>query len=333
MGNIFYFEWENALMIWLQAHMGTVGTSLASFISMFGEELLLILVLGFFYWGYDKEVGKRLGRAVCIDLCIFPMIKNVALRLRPYMVTPEIKCLKPVDSSADIMDVAAQGYSFPSGHASGSASVYGTIGRSYKERWVRILAVLIPFLVGFSRFCLGVHYPTDVLAGWLLGLVIIFFAPWFIGKFESRWIPYLILLIAMLPGWFYCKTNDFYSGYGMMVGFFAADLFEEKYVRFQNTRVWWKIILRLAGGVAIYFGLNKLLKMPFSSEFMDSGRFAAYLVRALRYAVILFVDIGIYPMLFNAVAAKDKPDPAADDRNTSGNSPDNENPKNTNGIS
>ena len=305
MGNIFSFAWEDALIVWLQAHMGTTGTALASFFSMFGEEMLLILVLGFFYWCYDKEIGKTLGRSVCAEIVFNPMIKNVALRLRPYMANAEIRCLKPVDASADIMDIAAQGYSFPSGHSSNAVTAFGTIGRSFRKTWVRILAVVIPLLVGVSRFCLGVHYPTDVLAGWLLGLAVIFFTPWFVGAFKSRWIPYLILLLAMLPGWFYCKSNDFYAGYGMTVGFFLADLFEEKYVRFQNTRVWWKILLRLAGGVAVYFGLNTLLKLPFSPEFPASVTFFAFLVRALRYAIVLFADIALYPMLFDRIGKKD----------------------------
>lgn len=304
MGNAFSFAWEDTLIIWLQAHMGAAGTALASFFSMFGEELLLILVLGFFYWCYDKELGKLLGRNICAQIVFNPMLKNLTLRMRPYMVNPEIQCLKPVDASADIMDVAAQGYSFPSGHSSNAAAAYGTIGRRCRKTWVRVLALLIPLLVGISRFCLGVHYPTDVLGGWLLGVVIIFFTPWFIGKFKSRRVPYLILLAAMLPGWFYCKSNDFYTGYGMTVGFFLADLFEENYVRFQNTRVWWKIILRLAGGAAIYFALNKLLKLPFSPDFLESASFAAHLVRALRYAVILFADIALYPLLFDRLGKK-----------------------------
>ena len=115
---------------------------------------------------------------------------------------------------------------------------------------------------------------------------------------------YLVVLLLMLPGWFYCKTNDYYTSYGMMVGFFAGDLFEERFVKFKNTKVWWKMILRVLGGGAVYFALNAVLKIPFSSGFLNSGTFPAYLVRAVRYAIILFVDVAIYPLLFDRFGSK-----------------------------
>jgi undecaprenyl-diphosphatase len=68
--------------------------------------------------------------------------------------------------------------SFPSGHAMTSAAVYLTLGallmRIAKRRATKVyvigMAMLVTFLVGASRVYLGVHYPTDVLAGWLVGL-------------------------------------------------------------------------------------------------------------------------------------------------------------------
>jgi undecaprenyl-diphosphatase len=67
--------------------------------------------------------------------------------------------------------------SFPSGHSMLSAAVYLTVAslvaRTLRERWARIYifaaAVLLTFLVGISRVYLGVHWPTDVLAGWCGG--------------------------------------------------------------------------------------------------------------------------------------------------------------------
>ncbi len=301
MGNTFFFGWEPALMVWLQSHLGSFGITLATIFSMFGEEMATILVLGFCYWSWKKELGKFIGRNACVAMVANPMIKNVFLRLRPYMVCPEVKCLKPVDSSADIMDVAAQGYSFPSGHSSGSVANYTSIGAFLKKKWAWAVGILIPLLVGLSRFCVGVHFPTDVLFGWALGLCVVMLVPFFQKKFEKRWVFYLIILLLAVPGWFYCKTNDFYTSYGMMVGFFAGDLFEEKYVKFKNTKCWWKMILRVLGGGAVYFALNALLKMPFSSSFLHAGTFLSYLVRAIRYAVILFVDVAIYPLCFDRI--------------------------------
>lgn len=67
--------------------------------------------------------------------------------------------------------------SFPSGHATVSAVVFLTIGamlaEATPERRLKLFyiatAVLLAVLVGLSRIYLGVHYPTDVLAGWSLG--------------------------------------------------------------------------------------------------------------------------------------------------------------------
>ncbi len=77
--------------------------------------------------------------------------------------------------------VVASGYSFPSGHSLNSAATYGLIAlvvwRSELPLSVRRLAVVIgitlPVLIGLSRIALGVHYPSDVLGGWLAGIALV----------------------------------------------------------------------------------------------------------------------------------------------------------------
>ena len=79
---------------------------------------------------------------------------------------------------AALADFAVAGMSFPSGHASGSAIVYFTLGalvastrRHPGERvFVMATAALMTLVVGMSRVLLGLHWATDVLAGWAFGL-------------------------------------------------------------------------------------------------------------------------------------------------------------------
>ncbi|MEJ7657402.1 MAG: phosphatase PAP2 family protein [Thermoleophilaceae bacterium] len=80
-------------------------------------------------------------------------------------------------SFADSLGTAA-GFSFPSGHAMVSLVVYGAlayyVSAAIRARWAKVLVVLsglgLILAIGFSRIYLGVHYPSDVLAGYSAGL-------------------------------------------------------------------------------------------------------------------------------------------------------------------
>ncbi len=83
--------------------------------------------------------------------------------------------------------------SFPSGHSMMSAVTYLTLGallaRVHSRRAVKayllLLAVLLTVLVGFSRIYLGVHWPTDVLAGWAAGGAWAVFC-WLVARWLQR---------------------------------------------------------------------------------------------------------------------------------------------------
>ncbi|GAA0676585.1 undecaprenyl-diphosphatase [Sphingomonas insulae] len=90
------------------------------------------------------------------------LIKGQVLRARPDLV-PHL--------------VEAGGYSFPSGHATSSAVVYLTLAALAGQvtpdraarRYLLVVAVLLSGAIGCSRVYLGVHWPSDVLAGWSFG--------------------------------------------------------------------------------------------------------------------------------------------------------------------
>ncbi len=297
-GNSFWFAFEPILMQWLQQTLGA-GASVISLFSALGEETILVAILGILYWWLDKSYAKAVGTNIVIGITWNPLLKNVVLRRRPYMDHSQIQCLRPVEAEADIYDIAAQGYSFPSGHSTNSAIVYGALSIHRPQLlWLRVLAFLLPFLVGISRVAVGVHYPTDVLCGWAFGGLVLLLNETISRRVKNQHLYHLVLFAISLIGMFYCRTSDYFTSLGIMGGFFLALPFEEKVVRFENTKNPVRGVLRVAVGFVLYFGINTLLKVPFSSEFLASGTMAAFLVRTLRYLIVTFSVIGLYPLLF-----------------------------------
>ena len=112
-GNVFYFDWEVDLIEWLQQNMGKIGETASKIFSYIGGETISLLLIIILVFCYKKEVGKRVSLTVLTASMWFPMIKNIVLRVRPYMAHPDkVKCLQVVEPDADPMDIVQQGFSF-----------------------------------------------------------------------------------------------------------------------------------------------------------------------------------------------------------------------------
>ena len=292
-------EWEVRLIEWLQRSLGSLNRPVGSVLSFFGGELGLLLVLLIILFCWNKESGKRLAVIITAVNTWLPMLKAVVLRPRPYMEYPDrVQGIADIGNSAPLDDVAAQGYSFPSMHSASVTALYLSLANEVKKKWMWIVAVVLCLLVGVSRAATGMHYPTDILAGWGLGLVCAGICLLLEKKVKNSWIRHLILLLFALPGVAFVRTEDYYTALGLMIGLILALHFEEKFVNFRDTRNIGAMVLRLVGAFAIYFVLNPLLKLPFSREFLAGGTLGAYLIRTARYAVIIFAIIGVYPKAF-----------------------------------
>ena len=296
-GNAFFFAWEEQVLLFLQSFMGGVWQRIAEFFSLIGEELVPVAIVAFVYWCLNKQLGKRIAFSVTLTSLGFPMIKNIVLRLRPYMVNHDIVCLKLPVKGADPLDVTAQGYSFPSGHSAMAAGTYGAIGSYVRKNWAWCLAVILPLLIGISRLCLGVHYPTDIMAGWAVGAIgvgLTVLMEKFIPKEMYR---FAVLFVIALPGVFYCQSEDYFSALGLLIGFAAGLWFEQRYVRFSVTRRPLIMLLRTVAGLLIYLGVSAALKALFGVILGAAGP-AALAGRVIRYALCVFLLVGPYPMLF-----------------------------------
>ena len=311
-GTTWEMPWEIPYIEWLQslAGEGTFLYLLMNFISMFGEEMMLVGILGLLYWGLDKRRGEKIGLFLITATLLTPLVKNIACRTRPFDAHPKIEGQS--GGVANFRDV--DGYSFPSGHSSGASAVF--LGTAYvykdkKQKWLWALCCIIPVLVALSRNYLGAHYPTDVLAGLAIGVGTVFLMNWLLTISPNKFFVYGGLLVVGLAGFFYCTTSDFYTGYGIALGFTLALLFEQKVVKFRNTKVWWRIILRVAVGGMLFLGLNELFKMSvggFHKIILDGEKMYWFeqekflwferIFRTLRYTIVVFLLMGVYPLLF-----------------------------------
>lgn len=126
--------------------------------------LLTLIIAGFLSMDGKRNMAFFVCGSVLGGLLLTIALKDVFHRPRPDLVP-----------QADIVFTT----SFPSGHSMMSAATYLTLGallaRSHERKRLKayflLLAVLLMFLVGLSRVYLGVHWPTDVLAGWTAGAV------------------------------------------------------------------------------------------------------------------------------------------------------------------
>ncbi len=144
----------------------TAGTGVALFVSAVGSTQIALLVAGA---ATAVLAALRHWHGV-----LMVVLSVVAAQLIVQVIKHAVE--RPRPGAGDAL-VHAGGFSFPSGHSATSMAVYATLAflliRAANRDRVRVavglIGGLIVLAVGLSRVFLGVHYPTDVLAGWLTG--------------------------------------------------------------------------------------------------------------------------------------------------------------------
>ncbi len=142
--------------------MGDWLTTPMRFFSYLGTEDFFFLVLPLVYWCIDASLGLRIGFILVTSSMFNYVGKLLFAGPRPYWVSSHIRALWPETT-----------FGVPSGHAQHAVAVWGMIAVYRKRTWGWVIAILLIFLIGFSRLYLGSHFPHDVILGWLVGTIIL----------------------------------------------------------------------------------------------------------------------------------------------------------------
>ncbi|MEO6637159.1 MAG: phosphatase PAP2 family protein [Ginsengibacter sp.] len=183
--NVFHgntHAFDEGVFKFIAGHVNYIHTSIMQFFTFLGTHTFLIpanLVLTAWFLFIKKRRWNsiKIPAVAVSSLLLMFILKLIFHRDRP--LTP-------------LLD-KAKGYSFPSGHALMSVTFYGLliliVWQSSRPLWVKWLLSVSLFLliivIGTSRVYLRVHYASDVLAGFSIGLMWLVFSIWILGRIEK----------------------------------------------------------------------------------------------------------------------------------------------------
>jgi membrane-associated phospholipid phosphatase len=309
-----FLDWGIPIIVWLQ-NLGDWLTPLMEVITFLGDEQFYLLILPIFVWWVDVGLGLRIGISLLLSTGINDSLKLVFGLPRPYWVDPRVQALSEGTS-----------FGFPSGHSQSALVVWGRLATWLKHRWISIGLGLLIFLISLSRMYLGVHFPTDVLGGWLIGGILL----WALVRFDEpvkRWFSsrslggqiiavglVSIFILAMGEIAFFStlgrvieypmppeatpqSPDGFITAAGTLLGMGIGGALLFDWGEFRTNVGWPKrigrYILGVIGLLALYLGLSAI--------FPSGETLAAAIFRYVRYALLGFWVMYLAPRIFNLV--------------------------------
>jgi hypothetical protein len=263
-----------------------------------------------------------LGVYLSLSAGINAILKIAFHSPRPYWYDPRVIAYSTEPS-----------FGAPSGHAQNAVVVWGSLAASIGKAWAWVAAILLCLVIGLSRVYLGVHFPSDVLAGWLIGAVLL----WVFLKYEPdvvRWLKkhnltsqlvvvFLasLLLIALavvarlaLSGWDIpaewvenaraanpaadpidpLAFSGIISNAAVFFGLSAGGIWINSRGGFGVHGAWWQLLLRYIVGL---LGVL-ILWFGLGQILPDGEQILHFILRYIRYALVGFWVSGLAPMLF-----------------------------------
>lgn len=170
---------EEAILLFIQEYIrNDLLTPIMTFITHLGDKGIIWIIIAVICLWFKKtrKVGIMMAMALMFSLIVNNLIlKNMIARVRPYELIEGLKLL--IEPQHD--------YSFPSGHTAASFAAAVVMLKTMDKR-IGIPAMILAVLISFSRLYLGVHYPTDVLGGFISGALLALLAVYLFQKYITN---------------------------------------------------------------------------------------------------------------------------------------------------
>ncbi len=183
------------ILKFFQSIQNPVLSFIANMLSFFGEQTILIVVAIIFLFGVSKKKAFGFISSMMFALMTTNGLKAIFRRPRPFVVHSDL--------IADRIETAG-GYSFPSGHTTTATSFYISLAKAISSRVLLICAFILSLFIGLSRNYLLVHWPIDVVVGYIIGTVFaLFMTGYVIRHFDDRkWMDRFCLITGTVTAIF-----------------------------------------------------------------------------------------------------------------------------------
>jgi membrane-associated phospholipid phosphatase len=157
-----WLQWGTDWIVVLQATGGPWLRQAMESFTFLGAEFFYMLVMPAVLWCFSASLGLRLGLALLISAGLNAVFKLAFSLPRPFWVDSRVRALS-VETS----------FGLPSGHAQNAVVLWGYLAYRLRRWWATAAALILILAISFSRVFLGMHFPTDVVAGWIIGGVLL----------------------------------------------------------------------------------------------------------------------------------------------------------------
>ena len=293
------------ILMYLQSIRNELLTGIFTFFTICTEVPVITVLTAMLYWCINKKAGQRILFALAGSLNINVALKNI------------VKMPRPIGTKGliSLRTQTATGYSFPSGHTQTATTFWTSMITQFKNIWIYIIGILMILGAGISRLYLAVHWPMDVIVGWILGIILsILFIKLFdyIDNSKNYYILVIIMLIFGVCTYF-VGGEDFYKLFGLYSGFALGYMVEDTYISFstenkQRKNIFSKStskiegtkgkILRFIIGIISLLIVYLIFKNIENTFMIGKNEEIINIFKYLKYTIIVFWGVAIAPALF-----------------------------------